>query len=97
VIVDEVHAIAGSKRGARLALTLERPDCLVTRDDEGGDGADRRRPPQRIGISAASPASANVTGSRELTSARRAEFWPVAGDRRLRVRRQSGDVGPDRD
>ncbi|HEX5013453.1 MAG TPA: DEAD/DEAH box helicase [Candidatus Limnocylindrales bacterium] len=49
VIVDEVHAIAGSKRGAHLALTLERLDDLVSR---GQDGGDKRRPPQRIGLSA---------------------------------------------
>lgn len=41
VIVDEVHAVAGSKRGCHLALTLERLDDLV--------GAPR---PQRIGLSA---------------------------------------------
>ena len=44
VIVDEIHAVAQSKRGAHLALTLERLSHLVT--DEGG--AD----PQRIGLSA---------------------------------------------
>jgi ATP-dependent Lhr-like helicase len=45
VIVDEVHAIAGSKRGAHLALSLERLDRLVA-EREGSS------PPQRIGLSA---------------------------------------------
>ena len=46
VIVDEVHAIAGSKRGAHLALSLERLEALR-------DGADPEAPPmQRIGLSA---------------------------------------------
>jgi ATP-dependent Lhr-like helicase len=45
VIVDEVHAIAGSKRGAHLALSLERLERLVA-EREGS------RPPQRIGLSA---------------------------------------------
>ena len=40
VILDEVHAVAGSKRGAHLALTLERLDALL------------ERPAQRIGLSA---------------------------------------------
>jgi len=44
VIVDEVHAIAGTKRGAHLALSLERLERLV-----GGAGG---RSPQRIGLSA---------------------------------------------
>ena len=40
VIVDEVHAVAGTKRGAHLAVSLERLDALV------------ERPAQRIGLSA---------------------------------------------
>ncbi|MDG4767089.1 ATP-dependent helicase [Solwaraspora sp. WMMD406] len=40
VIVDEVHAIAGNKRGAHLALCLERLDALLA------------TPAQRIGLSA---------------------------------------------
>ena len=44
VIVDEIHAFAGDKRGAHLCLSLERLDELVTR--AGG------ALPQRIGLSA---------------------------------------------
>ncbi|MBA2564758.1 MAG: DEAD/DEAH box helicase, partial [Gemmatimonadetes bacterium] len=40
VIVDEVHAVAGTKRGSHLALTLERLDALL------------EHPAQRIGLSA---------------------------------------------
>jgi ATP-dependent Lhr-like helicase len=44
VIVDEIHAVAQSKRGAHLALTLERLSHLVKQN--GGDEV------QRIGLSA---------------------------------------------
>ena len=40
VIVDEVHAVAGTKRGAHLAVSLERLDALLP------------KPAQRIGLSA---------------------------------------------
>ena len=40
VIVDEVHAVAATKRGAHLAVSLERLDALLD------------RPAQRIGLSA---------------------------------------------
>jgi len=40
VIIDEVHALAGTKRGSHLALSLERLSALTSTD------------PQRIGLSA---------------------------------------------
>jgi ATP-dependent Lhr-like helicase len=40
VIIDEIHALAATKRGSHLALTLERLEARCT------------RPPQRIGLSA---------------------------------------------
>ena len=59
VIVDEVHALAGTKRGAHLALSLERLDALVAEQAESeagsaqnGTNGKRRRPFQRIGLSA---------------------------------------------
>ncbi|MCV7727322.1 ATP-dependent helicase [Micrococcus luteus] len=48
VIVDEVHAVAGTKRGAHLAVSLERLDTLLD------------TPVQRIGLSATVEPAAEV-------------------------------------
>lgn len=45
IIVDEIHAVAGTKRGAHLAVSLERLDALLDRPDGPG-------PAQRVGLSA---------------------------------------------
>ena len=55
VIVDEIHAIADDKRGAHLALSLERLDALVCGENRLSPGqflTGRAEPPQRIGLSA---------------------------------------------
>ena len=54
VIVDEIHAVAGTKRGAHLAVTLERLEWLVTTWQRGSPPAlgAAPPPPQRIGLSA---------------------------------------------
>jgi ATP-dependent Lhr-like helicase len=55
VIVDEIHAVADDKRGAHLALSLERLDALVTGANRLSPGqffTGLATPPQRIGLSA---------------------------------------------
>jgi ATP-dependent helicase Lhr and Lhr-like helicase len=73
VIVDEVHAVAGNKRGAHLALSLERLDALLPRACPAG-GVLGGRPPgpaQRVGLSAtvrpAEEVAAFLGGARAVT------------------------------
>ncbi len=58
VIVDEIHAVAGNKRGAHLALSLERLAALCA------------KPPTRVGISATTKPIARIaeylTGSPDI-------------------------------
>ena len=62
VIVDEVHAVAGTKRGAHLAVSLDRLDLLLD------------RPAQRIGLSATvrplEEVARFLTGGRPVTTVR---------------------------
>jgi len=57
VIIDEVHAVVGNKRGAHLALSLERLSGIC------------RKPPTRVGISATTEPIATIaeflTGTRD--------------------------------
>lgn len=71
VIVDEVHALAGSKRGAHLALSLERLAALTDVD------------PQRVGLSATVRPTAEV--ARFLGGDRPVEVIDAPGDKRLEI------------
>lgn len=69
VIVDEVHALAPTKRGAHLALSLERLSALCARE------------PQRIGLSATAKPAHEV--ARFLAGARTVEIVDATARPRL--------------
>jgi ATP-dependent Lhr-like helicase len=72
VIVDEVHAVAGTKRGAHLAVSLERLDGLL------------ERPAQRIGLSATVRPTDEV--ARFLTGGRPARVVDPPSQKRWDIR-----------
>jgi ATP-dependent Lhr-like helicase len=71
VILDEVHAVAGTKRGAHLALSLERLDGLLP------------RPARRIGLSATVRPVDEV--ARFLSPQRRATIVQPPSDKEFRL------------
>ncbi|MDQ3866005.1 MAG: DEAD/DEAH box helicase, partial [Actinomycetota bacterium] len=89
LIVDEVHAVAGSKRGAHLALSLERLDRLLA------------QPAQRIALSATQRPLAEiggfVSGGRpiELVDAGRAKELDLEVVVPLEDMREPGSNGAD--
>ncbi len=90
VIVDEIHAVADDKRGAHLALSLERLDALVQGTNPGRSAA------VRVGLSATQNPIEEV--ARFLAGSERA--LPVivdVGNRRamdLAVEVPAGELGP---
>ncbi len=90
VIVDEIHALVANKRGAHLALSLERLEALCR---EGGDAA--AAGPQRIGLSATAQPLEEVArflaGGRplpEIVAVRDRRHWDLA------VEVPSQELGP---
>ena len=71
VIIDEVHAVAGNKRGAHLALSLERLDALLT------------QPAQRIGLSATVKPPAEV--ARFLAGSHPVQIVAEPSDKQLEI------------
>lgn len=71
VIIDEVHAVASNKRGAHLALSLERLDALLP------------QPAQRIGLSATVKPPAEV--ARFLAGTRPVRIVAEPSDKQLDI------------
>jgi ATP-dependent helicase Lhr and Lhr-like helicase len=83
VIVDELHALAENKRGAHLAVSLERLECGAGLPSEGGDELKTRSTLVRIGLSAT--AAPLELLARFLTGSRACEIVQATKARTRRV------------
>ncbi|MET4052340.1 ATP-dependent Lhr-like helicase [Frigoribacterium sp. PvP054] len=64
VIVDEVHAVASTKRGAHLALSLERLDALLEKPAQRIGLSATVRPPEEVARFLAGPAPVTIVNPR---------------------------------
>ena len=84
IIIDEIHALAGTKRGAHLALSLERLEAMTD------------RAPQRIGLSATQrplSAVAGYLGGRQVAAGDEAGTTAAGDDRRCGCAQGAGSLG----
>ena len=98
LIVDEIHAVAPTKRGAHMALTLERLERHVAVN--ANDGAGREQPVQRIGLSATQRPLERIArflvGPQRECDDRRRRHPQGDGPRDRRPGRRHGRPGLDR-
>ena len=96
VIVDEIHAIAGSKRGSHLALSLERLESLCQRRLLRIGLSATQKPIEEVAnflVGACTPSPLWGEGESRLHHHRRRPYPPArSGDHRAAGAARSGDV-----
>ena len=76
LILDEVHAVAGTKRGSHLALSVERLEALVRRAARSASGSPRHNARSRRSA-ASSPAAARSRSSTRARARSSTSRWSI--------------------
>ncbi|MHC6175402.1 ATP-dependent helicase [Glutamicibacter sp. X7] len=94
VIVDEVHAVANTKRGTHLALSLERLDALLTTPAQRIGLSATVEPPEEVARFLAGGAPANIVRPRSTKSWELSVHVPVEDMTDLPSAAAAHDLGP---